>query len=228
MLKWWKCYLCSVKLVIWKTLSAVRSRLRSTDGVSQRSLLTEAMHTASKFSFALYPCSDFPLLGVSAVKFDATLGLISGSPIFLFLHNSCSAILRVLSNSNATWASCSTPVFVQNVLSQVQPFCTSAACQLIFLLDGWCLLRAPCCTDCQHTDSRIASPKHCHIPDVSHSVSSLHLMASTAEVHRCGQACRQKTPRIHLMFDLAPSFEWFRPKQISPNGTTSPVYPCQG
>ena len=34
-------------------------------------------------------------------------------------------------------------------------------------------------TDCQHTDSRIANPKHCHLPDVSHSVSSLHLLAST-------------------------------------------------
>ena len=33
----------------------------------------------------------------------------------------------------------------------------------------------------------------------------------------------RKTPRIQLMFNLAPSSEWFRPKQISPNGTTSPV-----
>ena len=32
-----------------------------------------------------------------------------------------------------------------------------------------------------------------------------------------------KTPRIHLTFNLAPSSEWYRPKQISPNGTTSPV-----
>ena len=32
-----------------------------------------------------------------------------------------------------------------------------------------------------------------------------------------------KTPRIHLMFNVAPSSEWFRPKHTSPNGTTSPV-----
>ena len=47
-------------------------------------------------------------------------------------------------------------------------------------------------TDCKHTDSRIANSKHYHLPDVSHSVSSLHLLESTAEIHRCGQACRQK------------------------------------
>ena len=66
-------------------------------------------------------------------------------------------------------------------------------------------------TDCQHTDSRIANLKHCHLPDVSHSVSSLHLLASTAEIHRCGQSLPTKTPRIQLMFNMAPSSEWFRP-----------------
>ena len=45
---------------------------------------------------------------------------------------------------------------------------------------------------CQHTDSRIANPKHYHLQDVSHSVSSLHLLALTAGIHRCGQACRQQ------------------------------------
>ena len=66
-------------------LSAVRSRLRSTDGVSQESLLKAAMRPGSKFSFpALDPCSDSPLLGVSAVKLDAPPELISGSPIFIF------------------------------------------------------------------------------------------------------------------------------------------------
>ena len=33
----------------------------------------------------------------------------------------------------------------------------------------------------------------------------------------------RKTPRIHLMFNLAPSSQWFRSKETSPNGTTSPV-----
>ena len=47
-------------------------------------------------------------------------------------------------------------------------------------------------TDCQNTDSRIGNPKHYHLQGVSHSVSSLHLLASTAGIHRRGQACRQK------------------------------------
>ena len=112
-----------------------------------------------------------------------------------FLFNFCSALLCVLPNSNTAWASCSTSVLTQNVLSQVQPFRTFAACQLILVLDCWSLLRAPCCRiprSCQHTDSRIANPKHYHLQDVSHRVSSLHLLASTAEIHRCCQACRLK------------------------------------
>ena len=47
-------------------------------------------------------------------------------------------------------------------------------------------------TDCQHTSSRIANPKHYHLQDVSQSVSSLLLLASTTRTHRCGQACRQE------------------------------------
>ena len=48
--------------------------------------MTAAVHPASKFSFsALDPCSDYPLLGVSAVKLDAPPGLLSGSPMFLVL-----------------------------------------------------------------------------------------------------------------------------------------------
>ena len=39
---------------------------------------------ANELSFALDPCSDSLLLGVSAVELDALPGLISGSPIFLF------------------------------------------------------------------------------------------------------------------------------------------------
>ena len=153
---------------------------------------------------------------MSAIKLDAPPGLISGSPIFLFfqaciwlfhtffrclnlncislvhklLLNSCSAILRVLSNSNATWASCSTSVLVQNVLSQVQPLCTSATCA------GW-LVPAACTvlshsTDSQHTNSKIANPKHFRLQAVSHNVPSLLLSASTAGIHQCGQACQEK------------------------------------
>ena len=49
----------------------------------------------------------------------------------------------MLPNSNTTWASCTTFVPVQNVLSHVQPFRTFAACQLILLLD---------CSDCAPGD----------------------------------------------------------------------------
>ena len=67
-------------------LSAVRSRLRSTVGMSHERLLTAAIQPANELSFALYPCSDSLLLGVSAVELDAPPGLISGSPIFLFFQ----------------------------------------------------------------------------------------------------------------------------------------------
>ena len=62
-----------------------------------------------------------------------------------FLFISCSALLCVLADSETTRTSCSTSVLVHNVLSQVHSFRTSAAFQLILLLDCWCLLRAPCC-----------------------------------------------------------------------------------
>ena len=62
----------------------MRSRLRSTVGTSHKRLLPAAIQPASELSFALDPCSDYLLLGVSAVELDAPPGLISGSPIFLF------------------------------------------------------------------------------------------------------------------------------------------------
>ena len=94
---------------------------------------------------ALHLCSDSSILGVSAVKLDAPLGLTSCSPVFplfqtdirlsqnfflLFtclefycinfiqhcLFNSCSAILRVWSNSNTAWASCRTSVLIHKAL----------------------------------------------------------------------------------------------------------------
>ena len=45
-----------------------------------RKVVDSRKQPASELSFALDPCSDSPLLGVSAVK----LGLIPGSPISLF------------------------------------------------------------------------------------------------------------------------------------------------
>ena len=66
-------------------------------------------------------------------------------------------------------------------------------------------------TDYQHTGSRIASPKHYCLPDASHNVSSLRLLASRARIHRCGQACRQQllestsySTWLHLPSDFAP------------------------
>ena len=71
------------------------------------------------------------------------------------------------------------------MLSQVHSFRTSAAFQLSLFLDCWFLLRAPC-----YRIPRTA--KHYQLPDVSHSMSSLHLLVSTAQIHRCCQAYRQK------------------------------------
>ena len=198
-------------------LSAVRSRLRSTVGASHKRLLTAAIQPANELSFALDPCSDSPLLGVSAVKLDGPPGLIPGSPIFLFfkLASGSSTISSDASNKIASPLSniscsilarqsseccplptqpghpCSTSVLVQNVLSQVQFFCTSATCQLILLLDGlvpaaYSVLSHS--TDCQHTNSITAIPKHFRLQDASHNVSLLHLLASTERIHRCGQA----------------------------------------
>ena len=165
---------------IFRKLTAVTSRLSSAVGVSHKRLLTAAIQPASELSFALDPCSDSLLLGVSAVELDATPGLISGSPTFLFFKptsgsgtisswiskcielecitfvhqfffNSCSALLCVLPDSKTTCASCSTSVLVPNVLSQMHSFRTSAAFQLTLLLDCWCLLRAPYCRSIPRT-----------------------------------------------------------------------------
>ena len=65
-------------------------------------------------------------------------------------------------------------------------------------------------TDCQHTDSRIANPKHCHLPDVSR------VFIAPVRVHSRNSFVRSslstKTPRIHLMFNLAPSSDGLRPQ----------------
>ena len=193
--------------------------------------------------FSTQCCSDYRLLGVSAVKLDAPPGLISGSPIFLFfqtdikllhnfflisrclefncitfvphfLFNSCSALLFVLSISHTTWASCNTSILVQNVLSQVHSFRTSAAFQLTLLLDCWFLLRAPCCRI-----PRTSSPSR----RLTHRVFIAPAGVNTRN-SQVRSSLPTKTPRIHLMFNLAPSSEWFRPKHTSANGTTSSVW----
>ena len=129
------------------------------------------------------------------------------------------------------------PIPAQPGHPAVRPYLSNMFCrtfttrQLVLLLDCWSLLRAPCCrisrtANTQSQELQIPSTitfKHYHLQDASHNVFSLLLFASTARIHRCGQACRPKTPRIHRMFNLAPSSEWFRPKHTSPIGTTSPV-----
>ena len=218
-------------------LSAVRSRLRSTIGVSHKSLLTAAMHPASKFSFpALDPCKNSHLLGVSAVKLDAPPGLISGTNFPLlqtdirFWHNffliSMCLVLYCITFVHHFLVQF-LPRFQDNLgILQCVRTCPKCSVASTLFSHCWCLLRAPCCCiprTANTQNSGIANPKHFHLQDASHNVSSLLLSTSTAGIHRCGQACRQKHPPIHLMFTLAPSSIWFRPKQISPNGTTSPV-----
>ena len=175
--------------------------------------------------------------------------MISGSTIFLFFKvtsGSCTITstfpdVSSLIASPLSTISCSILARHSSVCCQiphpaVRPYLSKMFCRRCKLFarlplanSSFCWIVGPCCsllshsTDCQHTESRIANLKHHHLQDVSHNVCSLLLLASTAGIHRCGQACRQKTPRIHLMFNLAPSSEWFRPKHTSPNGTTSPM-----
>ena len=107
------------------------------------------------------------------------------------------------------------PYLSKNLLSQVQPFRTFATRQLILLLDCWFLLRAPCCriprtANTQNQELQI--PSICHLLDVSHNVSLLRLLASTAGINQCGQACRQKLLAstscsiwLHPLSDFVPS-----------------------
>ena len=195
----------------------MRFRPKSTDGVSQRSLLTAAMHPAKKFSFsALDRCSDSHLFGVSAVELAAPPALISGSPMFLFfkLTSSSGTISFRFPDVSSLIApplstiSCSILARHSCVLPAIRPYLSKMLSQKHFLhvcrfpthpLVG--LLVSAACSilghskDCQPTDSIISNPKHYHLPDVSHCVSSSHLWASTAEIHLRGQeACRQKLP----------------------------------
>ena len=145
-----------------------------------------------------------------------------------FLFNSCSALICVLHISNTIWASCSTSVLVQNVLWQIHFLRTSPAFQLILLLDCWFLLRAPCCRIPRSADTHT---QELQVPSIitfqtSHT-SCLHDTCWRQQQKFTGTiklADKKKTPRIHLIFSLAPSSEWFCPKHTSPNGTTSPAW----
>ena len=68
------------------------------------------------------------------------------------------------------------------------------------LVGCWFLLRAPCCRVpwTANTHPRIANPKHYHLPDVSHNVSSLHLLASTSEIHRVKLADKNYSHPPHV------------------------------
>ena len=168
-----------------------------------------------------------------AVKLDALPGPISGSPIFIFsklTSGSCTISSRFpdvssLIASPLSTISCSILAGHSSVccpfptqpdvrtcpkysvastfFSHVYRFPTHPFVGLLVSTAYSLLLHS---TDCQHTDSRIANPKHYHLPDISHIVSSLHLLASTAEIHRCSQACRQK-----LLASTSCS-TWFHPQ----------------
>ena len=228
-------------------LSAVRSRLWSTDGVSHRSLLTAAMHPPvnSHFphwilaqilsSWVCLPSTSTPAW-IDIWLTNLPLSNCHQAPAQFLPEFSCliaSHLSTISCPILARHSSVCCPIPAQPGHPAVCSYTSKMFCRKDNL---WhvchlpthpfvgLLVPAPCSlvshsTDCQHTDSRIASPKHYHLQDVSHSVSSFHLLASTAGIHRCGH---DKTPRIH-MFNLAPSSEWFRPKHTSPTGTTSPV-----
>ena len=85
-------------------------------------------------------------------------------------------------------------------------------------------------TDCQHTSSRIANLKHYCRPDASLNVSSLHLLASRARIHRCCHACQHNSshpPRVQLgsifrvISPQAHFFKWhnFSTVVLAPNRT---------
>ena len=178
-------------------LSAVQSRLRSTDGVSHKSLLTATMHPARKLSFsALDPRSDSLLLGVSAVKLDAPPGLISGSPIFLFF--------KLASGSDVQ------SQHYLGILSHVRtcPEC-SGVCTIFFARlplanSSFCWIVDPCCV-------LLAVAFH-RLP--THRLRELQI-PSTITFKTSHTACLHCTCWRQQEFIGA--------VHTSPNGTTSPV-----
>ena len=130
-----------------------------------------------------------------------------------FLFNSCSALLCVLPNSNLgilQYVRTYTKCFVAS--TTFSHVCRLPTHPFAGLLVPCCVLLAVAFDGLPTHRFKNCNPKYYHLQDVSHSVSSLHLLASTAEIRRCGQSLPTETSRIHLMFNLAPSSEWFRPK----------------
>ena len=123
-----------------------------------------------------------------------------------------------------TWASCSSSVLVQNVLSQVHSFRTSVRFPtrpfVGLLVSAACSLLSHS-TDCQHHRS-----KNCKSQALSPSRRLtqlvLHLLASTGEIHRCGQACRQK------LLNLAHPQNGFAPSTLLQMAQLLQCSPCPG
>ena len=211
-------------------LSAVRSRLRSTVGMSHRRLLTAATQPANELSFALDPCSDSLLLGVSAVELDASPGLISGSPISSFsnlhlalpqflqlpqfkLHHPCPPffvqfLLGIpLPDSKTTWASCSASILVQNIQSQVHSFT-----RLPLSNSSFCWIAGVCCVLLPVAFHGLPAHRfnNCKFQALSPSRRlTQRVFIAPVGVNRRNSSVRSslptKTPRIDLMFKLAPS-----------------------
>ena len=124
-----------------------------------------------------------------------------------FLFNSCSALFCVLPNSNTTWASGSTSVPIQNVLSQVQTT-FSHVCRLPTHPFPGLLVpaRAPCCRIPRTANTQI---QELQIPKIitfktSHT-ACLHCTCWRKEQEFIGTVkLPTKTHRIHLMFNLVP------------------------
>ena len=113
----------------------------------------------------------------------------------------------MLPDSYATWASCSASVLVPKCSVASATF--SHVCRLLTHHFAGLLVPAACSLLSHSTD--VTNPKHYHLQDASHSVSSLHLLPSTAGFHRCGQTCRQKLLAssssiwLHPLNDFVPS-----------------------
>ena len=80
--------------------------------------MTVGMHHANEFLLSsLDLCSDFPLLGVSAVKLDAPPGLTSGSPVLLLFK---------LTSGSFTTTSC-----FSHVSSLIAPPLSNISCSIL-------------------------------------------------------------------------------------------------
>ena len=90
----------------------------------------------------------------------------------------------------------------------------------------WCLLRAPCCciprtANTQFQELQVPCAFAIKTPQTTRLYCSCWRQQENSSVR---SSFPTKTPRINLTFNFGPpSSEWSRPKQTSPNGTTSPV-----